>query len=153
MTRPSLFAVLGLCTALCAAAAVADSRHGSRQEAQTLVRKALDHYRSVGPDQAWSDFTQAGGAFTDGDLYVYAMDLNGRAVAHGGNDRLVGRALLQLRDVDGKAFVAEILDKSQARGASWTDYKWPHPVSRAIEARSDYCETFDAHVFCAGAYR
>lgn len=145
--------MLGLCAALAAGAGLADVHHGSRQEARSLVRKALDHYRSVGRDQAWSDFTRAGGTFTDGDLYVYAMDLTGRAMAHGGNDRLVGRELLQLRDVDGKAFIAEILDKSRERGASWTDYKWPHPVSKEVGARSDYCEAFDAHVFCAGAYR
>lgn len=153
MIRPFSFTLIGLCAALCGGSAGADVHHASRHEAQTLVRRALDHYKSVGPDQAWTDFTRAGGAFSDGDLYVYAMDLSGRAVAHGANDRLVGRDLIQLRDVDGKAFVAEILDKSRARSAIWTDYKWPHPVSKEIGARSDYCEAFDAHLFCAGAYR
>lgn len=152
--KPTFFLLAwGLAAAWPAGAATADIPHGSRDEARAMVRKAVTHYQRVGQAQAWADFTQPGGAFTERDLYVYVMDMDGRNTAHGANARLVGRDLVPIRDVDGKPFVAEILDKARAGHAGWTDYKWTHPLTKDIGATSAYCEAYDAHVFCVGAYR
>lgn len=144
---------LALAGALFATGACAQAKHGSKEEAQALVKKALAHYKSVGKDKALADFSQKGGPFTDRDLYVFSTDLNGKATSHGANEKLIGRDLLQIKDADGKAFVNEILDKSRTGKGGWVDYKWPNPVSKEIEAKTTYCEPHDNQVFCVGAYK
>lgn len=146
-------------TSLCVAAtlssglALAQVKHGSKEEAQAMAKKAVAHFKSVGKDKALADFSQKGGAFTDRDLYVFTMDTNGKATAHGANEKLVGRDLQQLKDADGKAFVVEMLEKGKSGKGAWTDYKWPNPVTKEIEAKTTYCEPFESQIFCVGAYK
>ena len=144
---------LALAAALFSGGALAQVKHGSKDEAQAMVKKAVAHYKAAGKDKALADFNQKGGAFTDRDLYVYTTDLNGKCTSHGANEKLVGRDLLQLKDADGKGFVGEILEKAKAGKGAWTDYKWPNPVSKEIEAKTTYCEPHDNQVFCVGAYK
>ena len=139
--------------AACALGAQAQVKHGTKDEAAAMVKKAVAHYKSAGKDKALADFSQKGGAFTDRDLYVYTADFSGKATSHGANEKLVGRDLLQLKDADGKGFVAEILEKGKTGKGAWTDYKWPNPVSKDIEQKSVYCEPHDNQMFCVGAYK
>ncbi|MEK8052085.1 cache domain-containing protein [Ideonella sp. DXS22W] len=149
---PSL-AALGLAAVFSCTGALAQVKHGSKDEAQAMVKKAVAHYKSAGKDKALADFNQKGGAFTDRDLYVYTADMSGKCTSHGANEKLVGRDLLQLKDADGKAFVTEILEKGKTGKGGWTDYKWPNPVSKEIEAKTTYCEPHDNQMFCVGAYK
>lgn len=144
---------LAVAAALMSGAALAQVKHGSKDEAQAMVKKAVAHYKSAGKDKALVDFNQKGGAFTDRDLYVYTADMNGKCTSHGANEKLVGRDLLQLKDADGKAFVSEILEKGKTGKGGWTDYKWPNPVSKDIESKTTYCEPHDNQMFCVGAYK
>lgn len=134
-------------------AAHAESKHVTRDEAQTMVKKAVSHYTAAGRDKAFADFNQKGGPFTDRDLYVFVVDFTGLTLAHGGNAKLVGRDMIALKDVDGKAFVAEFISGPKAGKPSWTDYKWPNPVTKEIEAKTTYCEPVDNLAVCAGIYK
>lgn len=133
--------------------ASAEIKHGTKDEAVALVKKAVAHFKAAGAQKAFADFNTKGGPFTDRDLYVFATDMTGKALAHGANDKLVGKDLLQLKDADGKAFVVEMLDKGKAGKPAWTDYKWPNPVTKELEAKTTYCEPAEGHLFCVGAYK
>lgn len=146
-------AVLAVAGALSCGPALAQVKHATKDEAQALTKKAVAHYKSAGRDKALADFSQKGGAFTDRDLYVFVTDTGGKNVAHGANEKLIGRDLLQIKDADGKAFVVEFIEKAKAGKSGWTDYKWPNPVSKEIEAKTTYCEPHDNLVFCVGAYK
>lgn len=146
-------AALAVAGSLACAPAFAQVKHGSKDEAQALAKKAVAHYKSAGRDKAFPDFSQKGGPFTDRDLYVFVTDVSGKTLAHGANEKLIGRDMLALKDADGKAFVVEFVDRIKSGKAGWTDYKWPNPVSKEIEAKTTYCEPHDNMVFCVGAYK
>lgn len=129
------------------------AEHASKTEAQALVKKAVAHYKSVGRDKAFADFNQKGGSFTDRDLYVFVSEFTGKSLSHGANDKLIGRDLLPLKDVDGKAFVVAMIDQAKTGKAGWTDYKWPNPQSKEIEAKTSYCEPLESMIVCVGAYK
>lgn len=147
------FVALSLAAVLSAGVAVAEVKHGSKDEAMALVKKAVAHYKSAGREKAMADFSQKGGSFTDRDLYVFVSDFNGKALAHGANEKLIGRDLLPLKDTDGKAFVVEYVERAKSGKAGWTDYKWPNPVSKEIEQKTTYCEPVDSLAVCVGAYK
>lgn len=136
-----------------AAAMAAGPGHGTKDEAVAMTKKAVAHFKAEGKDKALADFSRKGSAFVDRDLYVFALDMNGKNIAHATNERMIGRDLMQLKDADGKSYVIEIIEKAKIGKPAWIDYKWPNPLTKEIEAKSSYCEPVDGGVICVGAYK
>ena len=90
--------------------------------------------------------------FLDGDLYIFVLSEEGVSLAHGAMTTLVGSDLSDLRDVDGKALMREMLTAATADGA-WVDYKWMNPVTGAIEPKSSWVRRHDDRIFGVGVYR
>ena len=142
-----------LFTALVATASIAQE-HGTRDEAKALVGAALAHVAKVGKDQAFKDFTADRASWTKKDLYVFAQDFQGTILAHGANDKQVGKDLLELTDVDGKYFVKERVAMVKAKPAgAWQEYKFTNPVSKKIEPKVMYCEKLGETAVCGGVYK
>jgi len=152
-----------LLTAACAALALAialpaaaqDKSKGTAAEATAMVQKAIAHLKKAGREKAFADFNNKTGPFTDRDLYVVVYDLKGKVLAHGANEKLIGKDLIELRDNDGKYFVkerVEMMSKSpDAKG--WQDYKFMNPVTRAIEPKSMYLQRYEDMIVGTGIYK
>src|SRR5471032_1055244 len=128
---------------------------GTAAEATTMVQKAIAHIKKVGREKAFGDFDSNAGAFTDRDLYVVVYDMKGKVLAHGANEKLIGKDVIELRDSDGKYFVkerVEMMSKSpDAKG--WQDYKFMNPVSRQIEPKSMYLQRSEDLIVGCGIYK
>ena len=118
----------------------------------------VDHARleqKVGPEQAFKDFTdKSNPAWHKKDLYVFAYTSQGVNVAHGVNEKLVGKNLIETTDPNGKFLIRELRDTA-ARGGGWVEYDWPHPQTRKVEAKTSYVRKtvgFDGFVG-VGAYQ
>lgn len=127
--------------------------HATRDQAQAMVKKAVAHVQRHGADKAYADFASKTGGFIDRDLYVTVYRMDGRCVAHGVNPRQVGRNLIDLTDIEGRAFVKERLALAQRQPAGfWQHYKFLNPVSQKVEPKAMYCERLADTVVCGGAY-
>jgi cytochrome c len=148
-----LFAALML--AMGAMPAAAQDKKGTAAEATAMVEKAIAHIKKAGREKAFADFNNPKGPFTDRDLYVVVYDMKGKVLSHGANPKMIGKDLIELRDVDGKYFVkerVEMMSKSPtAKG--WQDYKFMNPVSRAIEPKSIYLQRFEDVMVGCGIYK
>ncbi|MBK6853405.1 MAG: cache domain-containing protein [Burkholderiales bacterium] len=122
-------------------------------EATAMVKKGLAYLKANGKDKAYAEITNKQGQFVDRDLYLVVYGLDGVVRAHGANERMVGKNLIDLKDVDGKAFVKERVDLAQSKGSFWQDYKFTNPVTRKIEPKAMYCERVDDAVLCGGIYK
>ena len=135
--------------------AAADKSKGTAAEATAMVQKAVAHIKKAGRDKAFADFNNKGGAFTDRDLYVVVYDMKGKVLAHGANDKMIGKDVIDLRDNDGKYFVkerVEMMSKSpDAKG--WQDYKFMNPVTRQIEPKSMFLQRLDDMIVGCGIYK
>ena len=130
----------------------ADDR-GTAAEATALVQRAAEYLKANGPAKSYAAFNDAAGPFKDRDLYVFVMDTNGKMLAHGANAKLIGKDLTNLKDSDDKLFIKTMLDVAKTKGKGWVDYKWPHPVTKAIEPKSTYVEKVDDLVIGCGIYK
>lgn len=128
------------------------SEKGSQQEATALVKKAVAHMKASGKEKAYADFT-SGSQFKDRDMYVFVVDFNGVVLAHGANPKLVEKNLLELKDSDGKYFAREFIQTAKTKGSGWVDYKWPNPVTKAIEQKTTYVERVDDMLVACGVYK
>lgn len=126
---------------------------GTPAEAEALVKKAIAFYKENGKEKTFAEISDVKGKFVIGDLYVFVYDLNGKVFAHGGNPKMIGKELIELKDADGKAFVKERIEIIKTKGKGWQNYKWSNPVSKAIENKTAYIEKSDEFIFGCGAYK
>lgn len=125
----------------------------TKDEAVTMVKKAVGFLKEQGADKAYSEISNKSGQFTDRDLYVVVYGLDGKVLAHGANAKLIGKDMLDAQDVDGKFFVKERVELARAQPTFWQDYKFANPVSKKVEPKQMYCERVAETAVCAGIYK
>ena len=121
-------------------------------EAKQLVRDAIAFYRNHGSEIALTEFANPLGQFKKGELYIYAIDSNGRILAHPINQRYIGRDFLRVVDFDGKPFIREIISTANAQGSGWVEYKWLNPATGRDEVKTVYFEKHNKAIICSGVY-
>ena len=127
---------------------------GSKDEAVAMVKKAVALIKSDGKEKAFGAIADPSNtAFHDRDLYVYVYDLNGVALAHGNNPKMVGKPLIGLKDNEGKLMIKEMVELAKTKGNGWVDFKWPNPVTKTVETKSGYVEKVDDMFVGSGIYK
>ena len=144
--------------ALCSAAVVstnvfAKAEFASKEEATAMVKKGMAFIKANGAEKGYAAITDKKGPFQDRDLYLVVYGLDGKCLAHGANEKQVGKDLIDMKDIDGKPFVKERVDLARAKGTFWQDYKFTNPTTRKIEPKQMYCEKLDETVVCGGVYK
>lgn len=132
-------------------AGAADS--ATKDEAIAMVKKAVAFIGEQGSDKAYAEFSKKGGKFTDRDLYVVVYQLDGKVLAHGSNEKFIGKDLIDAQDVDGKPYVRERTELARKQASFWQDYKFVNPVSKKIEPKQMYCERVNETAVCGGVYK
>ena len=134
------------CTALGAVDATKD-------DAIAMVKKGVTFIKAQGVEKGYAEVSNKKGQFIDRDLYLVVYGLDGKCLAHGANEKQIGRDLLELTDIDGKAFIKErvAMVKAKPTGA-WQEYKFTNPVSKKIEPKVMYCEKLGDTAVCGGVY-
>jgi cytochrome c len=126
---------------------------GTPAEAEALVKKAIAEIKAIGKDKAFVEINNTKGKFTDRDLYIFVYDMNGKCVAHGFNQKMIGKDLVDMQDPDGKFYVKERIEISKTKGKGWQDYKFTNPLSKKVENKTAYIEKVDDLIIGSGAYK
>ena len=126
---------------------------GTPAEAEALVKKAVAEIKVSGKDKAFAEINNTKGKFTDRDLYVFVYDMSGKCVAHGFNQKMIGKDLVDMQDPDGKFYVKERIEISKTKGKGWQDYKFTNPISKKVENKTAYIEKVDDLIVGSGAYK
>lgn len=146
-----IFAAVLACSLVPGSSAAANV--GTADEAVAMVKKAAAYIAANGKEKAFADISNPAGQFKDRDLYIAVLDKNGVTLAHGGNAKLIGKSMIDLKDRDDKYFIKAFLDIAATKGSGWVDYKWPNPVSKVIEQKSTYVEKAGDLVIICGIYK
>ncbi|HMK34113.1 MAG TPA: cache domain-containing protein [Desulfomonilaceae bacterium] len=113
--------LLGALLVLCAASiALADQA----EEVKEMVDKAADLFAEKGNDYALKLLNSSSGPFRKGEVYVFAINMEGITLAHPVNRDLVGQSVMDLKDANGKFFSREFIEVAKTQGAGWVDYWW-----------------------------
>lgn len=125
----------------------------TKDEAVAMVKKGVAFIKANGVDKGYEEISKKGGQFTYRDLYLVVYGLDGVVHAHGSNQKMVGKNLIDLKDIDGKAFVKERVEMGKAKAAFWQEYKFTNPETKKIEPKIMYCERLEGTVVCGGIYQ
>lgn len=145
--------IIAAATLLIGAGTAGAAEFATKDEAMAMVKKASAMIKDEGTDKAYAEISNKQGRFTDRDLYIVVYGLDGKVLAHGGNQKLVGKEMLEAQDVDGKYFVKERVALARSKGTFWQDYKFMNPTSKKIEPKQMYCEKLGETAVCGGIYK
>lgn len=124
----------------------------TKPEAEAMVKKALAYLKANGREKTFAEIGRKDGQFVDRDLYLTVYGNDGVVRAHGANAKMVGKNLMELKDVDGKAFVRERVEMAKKKVPFWQDYKFNNPVTGKIEPKTMYCVPEEDLIVCGGVY-
>lgn len=134
--------------------AVAAEGGANKDDAIAMVKKGVQHIKTGPAEKAYADISdKANPEFRDRDLYLVVYGLDGTVRAHGANGKMVGKNLIELKDIDGKPFVRERVEMAQKQNSFWQDYKFTNPENKKIEPKSMYCERLGDSAVCGGIYK
>jgi cytochrome c len=146
-------AITVMTAAALVAGPVSAAENATAKEAEAMVKKGIVYIKANGKDKGYAEVTSKQSQFKDRDLYLVVYQLDGKVLAHGANEKMVGRVLIDLKDVDGKEFVRERVELGKAKPSFWQDYKFTNPVSKKVEPKTAYCERLEDTVVCGGIYK
>ncbi len=124
--------------------ASATSSHGTPDEAMAMLKKAVEHYNSVGRTQALADFTNRVAPFFDRDLYVACINSHLIQSANGGYPNLVGSAI--------EPISRAAWDAASTTTIGSVSYAWLDPATGTTEPKTFYYEKVGSDVCGVGAY-
>ena len=155
LLRRSLVRCAGLAMlalALFALPAGPGAKAATPEEAKALVKKAIEHWKDVGREQAMEDFNSGEKPWIDPPLYVIVYDKDGRFHTHV-NPGLRDINLWDLQDINGKYIIRGMVDAAVSNeNGGWTNYVWENPATGKQEQKWTWCEEHDDMLFGVGAY-
>jgi len=153
MKRSLILSTLACALALPFAVTVQAQTKASAAEATAMVKKGVAFIKANGKEKGYAEVSNKKGQFIDRDLYLVVYGLDGTVHAHGANEKMIGKNLIDLKDIDGKEFVKERVELAKSKGTFWQDYKFTNPTNKKIEPKSMYCEKLDDAAVCGGIYK
>ena len=120
------------------------SEHGTPEEAQAMLQKAIEHYNLVGRDQARADFNNRVAPFFDRDLYVACIDTHLVISANGGFPNVVA--------TPGGPLTRSTWDAASTTSIGSVNYSYLNPVTKQAEPKTFYYEKVGSDVCGVGAY-
>jgi methyl-accepting chemotaxis protein len=125
---------------------------GTAGEALALVRRAQAAAQGRSQEQFLRHITDPAQPFHDRDMYVFALDAEGRYRAFGGNPAKVGSRVQDLPGVQGQALLDAIRGQAD-REPGWVEYDIVHPVLGQVQAKMSYVMRLGGLYLGCGVYQ
>jgi polar amino acid transport system substrate-binding protein len=118
-----------------------------------FVEKAYVYAREQGRKVALAEFNKREGRFVDGELYIFAYDLEGNTLALPFQPDLLGKNRWNDTDANGTPVFQEIIRTAQS-GGGFVHYSYPDPEDHRIKPKLSYVMMVDrSWVIGSGIYR
>jgi len=131
----------------------AHAQNATKEQAVEMVKSAAAAVKSQGKDAVIKEVNAKDSKWVKGDLYLIVLGPDGSHLAHPTNPSLIGKAMLDEPDADGKMFRKERVDIAKGKGEGWVDYKYKNPKSGAMENKTLYVLKQDDVILSAGTYK
>ncbi len=129
------------------------AERGTKEEAQAVVEKCANYIKENGKEKTLAEINNPKGMFVNKDLYIFAYDFQGEVQAHGANQKLIGKNLIDMKDPDGIYVIRGLIEEAK-KGEGWFKYKWTHPQTKKVEGKEAFVKKIDDTLWIgSGVYR
>lgn len=124
-------------------------------DAKALVVKAAALLKADGLEKACPVFNDRAGEYwqENGELYVFVINFQGAWDCYPPKPAGVGTNLIDLKDVDGKELVKEMIDVAKTKGEGWVEYHWKNPATNKIQPKATYLQRVGDGFVASGVYK
>ena len=127
-------------------------QQGTADEALALVQRAIAFRQQSGRDGFLRGLTDPARGFHDRDMYVFALDRDGRYVAFGGNPAKVGTRVQDIPGIDGQGLLEAIVTQAE-HAPGWVEYDITNPATGAVQTKMSYVQQVDDVYVGCGVYK
>ncbi len=99
----------------------------SPEELVAFVEKAFEYAYVHGQEAALREFNNQTGQFADGELYIFAYDINGTTLALPFQPEIIGTNRWNLMDANGTLFIQDLISTAQS-GGGFVQYLYADPA-------------------------
>ena len=107
------------------------------KQTMALVDQAASLLQSKGTE-AFTEFRKKDSKWLKDDTYIFVFKMNGIELFHPIKPELEGTNIIDLKDVNGKAYVQETIETAKTQGSGWIDYMLPKPGESKPSKKSSY---------------
>jgi signal transduction histidine kinase len=111
------------------------AEEAARIEAMVNKAAALVEVRGKA---VFSEFRKRDGEWRFDDVYLFALDLNGKILLNVEFPQREGTTRLNEKDADGKLFHEDFVEVVWTNGSGWVDYMFPKPGQRQPSEKWSY---------------
>lgn len=112
-------------------------------ELKSFVEEATSHALVVGKEKALADFMDLEGPWVRGDVYIFAHEFNGTALALPYLPPEVGTYRLDIQDERGAYINREMRSIALNDGSAFYEYVWRNPLTNQTEPKVSYVMKVD----------
>jgi signal transduction histidine kinase len=125
------------------------AEYGTAEEARAMLDRVVAAMQAD-PAGALAKFNSGEDGFKDRDLYPFCVGADGVTTAH---PTLVGTHMSEIKDVDGKMLVEEMVKIAEEAKIVEVEYKWPRPGSTEPVPKVSYVTKIGDQVCGVGYYK
>lgn len=121
--------------------------------AHILVSEAVSYYKMHGKEKSLAEFSNPKGLYRKDEIYIFVVTLDGIVLAHGADDKIIGRDLMEISDDKGIRYFQKVVEIAHSKGSGVAEYWWINPSTKHIEPKNLYFEKVDDVIICSGVYK
>jgi signal transduction histidine kinase len=117
------------------------------------IDSASEYVKQKGAQEAYKEFNNKQGKFTNGDLYIFIVNYKGKVLAHGGDPKkFVDKNISTLRDEFDTPMLMMFVEAAKS-GGGLVSYYWPnYTKGGATLFKTSYIEPLDDKTFIGAGY-
>ena len=96
------------------------------EELKAFVMNAFVYANTEGEEKALAAFNDLNGEFIDGEMYIFAGDMNGTILSHPYQPAIVGKDSWSAEDSTGVKYIQRMIARAQ-QGGGYVFYLYPNP--------------------------
>lgn len=109
----------------------------TKEECVAKTKQAAKLIEEIGLEAALQKMNDPNGPFMWKDTYVFCLDETGKMLAHKA-PKVIGYQARDLKDINGKPYMQEILDVANTKGEGWVSYVYPKTPGGIPEPKTSY---------------
>jgi cytochrome c len=121
------------------------------QECQTVVKQCVAMFQAEGREAALKAINEPKGPFVKGDLYVFALNMDNKMLAHPFDKKVLNLSMNNVVDANGDRFFTKMKEVAEKQGSGWVEYTWAKPGEEGAKRKKSYIMKLPGEEMYVGA--
>lgn len=107
-------------------------------DSKGLVEQGIAMFKDKGKDATLKAIDDPKGPFVKGEVYIFAVSMDNKVLAHPVAKQLVGKEVGDMKDKKGNPLFGKFKEVAEKSGSGWVEYWWPKPGSEEPAAKNTF---------------